>query len=66
MMGDKFQRQAFRRRPGQGKPCRSKRPGFEIGQIRGQRAQRVFAHALAGEMAQGLDIVLGDRIRGSQ
>ena len=50
MMGQKLQRQRFWRRPGQGGAGRHHRPGLEIAEIRGKRAQRILAHALAGEM----------------
>lgn len=35
------------------------RPGFEIGQIRGERTQRVFAHGFIDQMAQRFDILIG-------
>lgn len=62
VMADEFQQQRFRRRPGQRLPCRRQSPGFEIGQIRGQRPERVGAHALVNEMAQRLDILVGQQL----
>ncbi|MCY1248433.1 hypothetical protein D9M72_618630 [compost metagenome] len=59
MMGDKFQQQSFRRGKGEGIAGCSHRPGFEIGEIRGQRAQRVFAHAFIDQMTERLDILIG-------
>ncbi|MNE01167.1 hypothetical protein D3C80_935970 [compost metagenome] len=59
MMGDKFQQQSFRRGKGEGAAGGGHRPGFEIGEIRGQCAQRVFAHAFIDQMAQCLDILIG-------
>ena len=59
MMGDEFQEQAFRRRPGQRAADRCGGPGLEIGEIGGQCPQRVVAHARGGEMLEGLDIVVG-------
>ncbi|MCY1250487.1 hypothetical protein D9M72_641340 [compost metagenome] len=59
MMRDEFQQQRFGCRKGEGTAGCDHRPGFEIGEIRGQRAQRVFTHALIDQMAQGFDILIG-------
>ena len=59
MMRYKFQRQAFRGRPRQRRAGRGLGPGLEIGQIGRQRAQRILAHALAREMLQRRDVVVG-------
>jgi hypothetical protein len=58
MVGDEFEQQRFRRRPGEGRICRGQRPGLQVGEIRGERPKRVFAHALVDEMAQRLDILV--------
>ena len=44
MMSDEFEQQGFRRRPGQGGSVGRQRPGLQIGQIGGKRAERVLAH----------------------
>ena len=62
MVRDECQQQAFRRRPGQGGADRCGSPGLEIGEIGGKRAQRVVAHALVDEMAQRLDILVGEQL----
>ena len=46
VMGDKLQQQRLGRRPGQRFAGGGQSPGFEIGQIGGQRPQRVVAHAI--------------------
>ena len=61
-MGDEFQRQAFGRRPGQGFRHRRLRPGFEIGQVRGERAQGIFAHPFARQMFERGDVVVGENL----
>ncbi len=50
MMRDEFQRQGLGRRPGQGASGRGQRPGLEIGEIGGERAQAVLAHAFPRQM----------------
>ena len=50
MLRHEFQRQRLGRRPGQGGPGRSQRPGLEIGEIGGERPQAVLAHPFLGEM----------------
>lgn len=57
-MGDEFQQQGFRCRKGEGAAGCGHRPCFEIGQIRGQCAQGVFAHAFIDQMARCLDILI--------
>ena len=59
MMRYKFQRQAFRGRPGQRRAGRRIGPGLQIGEIGGQRAQRILADALAREVFQRRDVVVG-------
>ena len=49
----------FRRRPGQGPASGRKRPGLEIGEVGGERAQAVLADPLARQMFQGRDVVVG-------
>jgi hypothetical protein len=39
-----------------------KRPGRQIGEVGGQRPQRVGTHALVDEMAECLDILLGEKL----
>jgi hypothetical protein len=59
VMRDEFQRQRLGRRPGQGASGRDQRPGLEIGEIGGERAQAVLAHAFPRQMFQGGDVVVG-------
>lgn len=59
MMGDEFEKQAFRCRPGQGRACGHKTPGFEIAQIGGEGTKRVVAHALLREVFEGGHILVG-------
>lgn len=59
MMGDEFEQQGFGCGEGEGAASCSQRPGFEIGQIRSQRAQGVFAHAFIDQMPERLDIFIG-------
>ncbi|MCY1543888.1 hypothetical protein D9M68_797270 [compost metagenome] len=61
MMSDEFQEQAFRRRPGEGGAGREPAPSLEVTEVRGKRPERVFAHACAGEMFQGRDVVVGQQ-----
>ncbi len=61
-MGDEFQQQSFRRGKGEGTAGCSDCPGFEIGQIRGQGGQGVFAHAFIDQMPQRLNIAIGQNI----
>lgn len=62
MMRHEFQGEAFRGRPRQRHAGRGLAPDFEIGEIRGQRAQRILACALAREMLQRLDVVAGEKL----
>jgi hypothetical protein len=59
-MGQEFQHQAFRRRPGQGACGRSQRPGLEVAEIGGEDAQGVGAHALLDEVLERRDVVVGE------
>ena len=43
---------------GRGDPGEGERPGFQVGEIGGQRAQGVLAHTLLDEVAQGGDILV--------
>ena len=61
MIGDKFEDQAGRRRPGEGFPRRGLRPGFEIAEVGRQRAQCICAHAFLGEMLQCRDVIMGEQ-----
>ena len=63
MVRDEFQCERFRRRPGQRLAGRGGRPAFEIGQIRRQRPQAVLAHALAREVLERRDVVVGEELR---
>ena len=38
------------------------RPGLEIGQVRGERAQRILAHALARQVFERRDVVVGQNL----
>ena len=60
VVGDEAQDEALGRRPGQGVAAGGQRPGLEIGEIGGHGAQGVGAHALAGEMAQRLDLAVAE------
>ena len=62
VMGDEFQRQALGRRPEEGRARRRLRPGFEIGQVGGERAQRIFAHPFAREVFERGDVVVGENL----
>ncbi len=46
-------------RPGEGGGGGEIAPGFQIGEIGGEGAQGVFAHAVIGQMFEGGDIVIG-------
>ena len=43
---------------GEGIASCGQRPGFEIGQIRGQGAERILAYAFLDQMAERLDILI--------
>ena len=58
-MGDEFQRQAFGRRPDEWRARRRQCPGLEIGQVRGERTQRIVAHPFARQMLERRDVVVG-------
>ncbi|SPZ48660.1 Uncharacterised protein [Agrobacterium tumefaciens] len=62
MMGDKFEEQRLGRRPGQGFSGCRQAPGFKVGEIGGQRPERIVAHALVDEMAQRLDVLIGQQL----
>ncbi|MBV5265047.1 hypothetical protein J3S89_13410 [Pinisolibacter sp. B13] len=59
-MGDELQDEALRRRPRQRRADRRPAPGLEIGEIGGERAQRVLADAPLCQMAQRGDVVVGE------
>lgn len=61
VMRDEFQKQRLGRRPGQGASGGGHAPGFEIGEIRGEGAKGIVAHALVDQMAQRLDILVGEQ-----
>jgi hypothetical protein len=58
VMGHEFQRQGFRRRPGEGRAGCSERPGLKVGKIGGERTQRILPHALIDEVAERLDFLV--------
>lgn len=58
-----FHGQAFRRRPR--RAGRGFRPALKIGQIGRQRPQGFFAHALAGEVLQRCEVVVGEEFGAS-
>jgi len=59
MMGDEAQHRRFRRRPDERLSRRGARPGFEIGEIGGERPQRIRPRAGFGEMRQRVDFRRG-------
>gem|GEM_PF-6280318 len=61
MMRDEFEQQGFGRWPGQRLSGRCQAPGFEIGQIRCQRPECVGTHSGIDEVAQGLDVLVGQK-----
>lgn len=62
MVGDEFQQQGFRRRPGEGSACGRQRPGQQIGEVGCQRPQRILAHARIDKMAEDFDILIGEQL----
>ena len=62
-MRDELQRQGFPRRPRQRRAGGSGRPAFEVRQIRRQRPESVFSHALAREVLERRDILVGEKLR---
>jgi len=58
-MGYEFERETFGCRPRQRPTGRCKRPGFQVGQVGGQRSQRVFAYAFLGKVLQRGGILTG-------
>ncbi len=58
MLGDEFQDQRLRSRPGQGVPGGCHRPGFQIGKIGRERPQRVGAGPGACEVLERCDVVV--------
>ena len=59
---DEFERQRLGGRPGQGHAGGGDRPGLEIGEVGGERAQGVLAHALASQVLEGLDVAVGQKL----
>jgi hypothetical protein len=59
---DEFQQQRFRRRPGQGVAGGRQRPGLQMGEVGGQRPQRVVAHAGVDKMAERFDVLVGQQL----
>ena len=57
-MGDKTQDQRLGGRPGEGTREDSPGPSIKVSQVGGQRPQGVGAHARAGEVGEGGDIVI--------
>lgn len=62
MMGDEFEQPRLGRRPGQRFSGGGQSPGFQIGEIGGQGAQCVIAHALVDQVAQRFDILVGEQL----
>lgn len=62
VMGDEFQQYGLGRRPGEGGAGRGKRPGFEIGEVAGERLQRVGAWAFVDPMTQGFYVLVGQQL----
>ena len=62
VVGDEAQDQPFRGRPGLGGAARGERLGLEIGEVRGHGPKRVGPHALAGEVAQSLDLAVTEEL----
>jgi len=58
-MGYEFERETFGCRPRQRPTSRCQRPGFQVGQVGGQRSQRVFAYAFLGKVLQRGGILTG-------
>ena len=50
VMGDEFEKQTLRRRPGEGSASGELAPGLEIAEVRSKRPQGIVAHAFAGEV----------------
>ena len=64
VVGDEAQHEARIRGPGQQPAGDGLAPGFEIGEIRCQRPQRIGAHALGRQMPERGSIGFGQRERG--
>lgn len=62
MMGNEFQQQRLGRRPRQRAARGCQRPGLQIGEIRGEGAQSVFAHAFVDEVSKRFDILIGQKL----
>ncbi|SDW90974.1 hypothetical protein SAMN04244576_00774 [Sinorhizobium meliloti] len=56
VMGNEFRGQRFRRRPGEGAPVASRHQAW-IAELR----ERIFAHALTGEVLEGRQVVVGQQ-----
>lgn len=63
MVGDEFDEQTRRRRPRQRNGDREQTPGLEIGEVGGERAQRIGARAFPREMLEGGDILVDEELR---
>ena len=61
MMRDELQQQRLGGRPGQGMAGGSQAPGLQIGEVGGQRPQRVFAHSLVDEVPQRFDVLVREQ-----
>jgi len=62
MVRNDFQKQRLSDRPGHGHSCRGQRSGLEIGKVGSEGAQRVLAHAPAGQVLQDLDVAVGEEL----
>jgi hypothetical protein len=62
MVRNEFQKQRLSDRPGHGHSCRGQRSGLEIGKVGSEGAQRVLAHAPAGQVLQDLDVAVGEEL----
>ncbi len=62
MVRNEFEQQRLGRRPGQRLLCCRERPSLQIGKVRSQRPKGICAHTLVDQVAQRLDILIGQKL----